>query len=86
MINISLLIPIAIISIIIIAIIIVLVANSRKNSEPEASILDVNEVGVPSTSETNDFSYGYEKEETVVMAPVKDTEEDQKEEEKTEEE
>ena len=84
MINISLLIPIAIISIIIIAIIIVLVANSRKNSEPEASILDVNEVGV--SSETSDFSYGYEKEETVVMDPVKDTEEEQKEEEKTKEE
>ena len=43
-----------------------------KNKEPETSILDVDEVGVPNTSELQDFSYGYEKEETIVMNPVTD--------------
>ena len=46
--------------------------KKNKNKEPEASILDVDEVGVPNTSELQDFSYGYEKEETIVMNPVTD--------------
>ena len=40
--------------------------------EKEASILDVDEKGVPNSSEDIDFSYGYEKEATVVMDPVKE--------------
>lgn len=35
--------------------------------ESNASILDVNENGVPNTSEAKDFTYGYEKEETVII-------------------
>ena len=59
---------------IIVFIIIMLISKSKKNKdkEPEASILDVDEVGVPNTSELQDFSYGYEKEETIVMNPVTD--------------
>lgn len=74
--NYIILIPVIIIAIIIIAFVIYLVTNSKKEKETPASILDVNEVGVPSSSE---FSYGYEKEETIVMNPVT---EEKKEEEK----
>lgn len=65
--NNLLLIPIGIVLIFIIIIIIYLVKRSKKTDEQPTSILDVNEVGVPSSS---DFSYGYEKEETVVMNPI----------------
>lgn len=78
--NYIILIPVVIIALIIIAFVIYLVANSKKEKETPASILDVNEVGVPSSSE---FSYGYEKEETIVMNPV--TEEKKEEKEKPEE-
>ena len=64
-----------VILIILIIVLIVVSKNKNKikaNSEPEASILDVDEVGVPNTSELQDFSYGYEKEETIVMNPVTD--------------
>ena len=62
------------IAIIVLIIVIVIISKSKKdkNKEPEASILDVDEVGVPNTSELQDFSYGYEKEETIVMNPVTD--------------
>ena len=65
---------IAIIVLIIVIVIIAIISKSKKdkNKEPEASILDVDEVGVPNTSELQDFSYGYEKEETIVMNPVTD--------------
>ena len=65
--NYMLLIPIGVVLIFIIIIIIYLVKRSKNNDEQPSSILDVNEVGVPSSS---DFSYGYEKEETVVMNPI----------------
>ena len=65
--NYILLIPIAILAIIIIAIVIYLIKKSKDKEETSTSILDVNEVGVPSSL---DFSYGYEKEETVVMNPI----------------
>ena len=64
-----------VILIILIIVLIVVSKNKNKikaNSEPEASILDVDEVGVPNTSELQDFSYGYEKEETIVMNPITD--------------
>lgn len=41
-----------------------------EKEEAPASILDVNETGVPNNSEDVEFSYGYEKEATVVMNPV----------------
>ena len=65
--NYILLIPMVVLAIIIIAIIIYLIKKSKDKDETSTSILDVNEVGVPSSSE---FSYGYEKEETVVMNPI----------------
>ena len=70
----KIIIGIAIAVLIIVFIIIVLISKSKKdkNKKPEASILDVDEVGVPNTSELQDFSYGYEKEETIVMNPVTD--------------
>lgn len=55
--------------IILIIVIIRVILKSKKEKVIEASILDVNEVGV---NETKDFSYGYEKEETIVMNAVKD--------------
>ena len=63
---------IAIFIVVLIIIILVISKGKKKNSEQEASILDVNEVGVPNKSELKDFSYGYEKEETIVMEPVVD--------------
>lgn len=65
--NYIIFIPIGIIAVIAIGLIIYLISSSNKTKEKPASILDVNEVGVPSSSE---FSYGYEKEETIVMNPV----------------
>ena len=59
-------IPIFIILIIVVILVICLRKNSKSNEE-STSILDVNSVGVPSSSE---FSYGYEKEATIVMDPV----------------
>lgn len=71
---------------VVIAVIIFIINKSKKNSEPEASILDVEEVGVPSTSEANDFSYGYEKEETIVMDAIDVNKDETKEEENNNEE
>ena len=70
----KIIIGIAIIVLIIVIVIIAIISKSKKdkNKEPEASILDVDEVGVPNTSELQYFSYGYEKEETIVMNPVTD--------------
>ncbi len=70
----KIIIGIAIIVLIIVIVIIAIISKSKKdkNKEPEASILDVDEIGVPNTSELQDFSYGYEKEETIVMNPVTD--------------
>lgn len=45
-------------------------SNKKKNNEDNTSILDIHDVGVPNNSEMNDFSYGYEKEETIVMNPI----------------
>ena len=60
------------IAIVVLIIVIIIIGIISKNKKPEASILDVDEVGVPNTSELQDFSYGYEKEETIVMNPVTD--------------
>lgn len=54
------------------------------NNETESSILDVNEEGVPNNSDASNFSYGYEKEETVVMEPVTEESETAEETESTE--
>ncbi len=68
----------SVIAVIFITLIIIIVNILKSNKkEEEASILDVNEVGV----EDKEFSYGYEKEETIVMPKV---EEEKKEEEKGE--
>ena len=74
MLDSKIIIGIAIVVLIIVIIIIGIIFKNKKNKnkEPEASILDVDEVGVPNTSELQDFSYGYEKEETIVMNPVTD--------------
>ena len=74
MLNNKIIIGIAIAVLIIVFIIIVLISKSKKNKnkEPEASILDVDEVGVPNTSELQDISYCYVKEETIVIKPVTD--------------
>ena len=61
--------------IVLIVIIAIVLKGKNKSTEETHSILEVDEVGV---SNDSDFSYGYEKEETVVMNPV--TEETKKEE------
>ena len=70
-------IKIAVIIVIAVFLIVGLIAviSLKKNKEDEPSILDVTTVGVPSSSEAQDFSYGYERDETVVMQPVNQTEE-----------
>ena len=66
------------VALIMMIVIIVKLKNRNKNTEIPTSILDVDTVGV---SETKDFSYGYEKEETIVMNPVNEEKKDEKEEE-----
>ena len=68
----SLIIILAIVLVVIIAVVVIFVISkkSKKVEEKPASILDVDNPGVPNSSETTNFSYGYEKEETVVMNPV----------------
>jgi hypothetical protein len=54
--------------VIILIIVAILITKAKnKNKEPEASILDVDNIGV---SDNHEFSYGYEKEATIVMDPV----------------
>ena len=69
----------AAVALLIIIISIILIKKSKKDDEESASILDIDAVGVP---DSKDFSYGYEKEETIIMQPV---EEPKKEEETKEE-
>ena len=68
----SLIIILAIVLVVIIAVVVIFIISkkSKKVEEKPASILDVDNPGVPNSSETTNFSYGYEKEETVVMNPV----------------
>ena len=68
----TLIIILAIVLVAIIAVIVVVSISkkSKKTEEKPASILDVDNPGVPNSSESTNFSYGYEKEETVVMNPV----------------
>lgn len=56
--------------ILIFAIILIVLLSKRKNNDKEvsASILDVQNIGVSTNNQ--EFSYGYEKEETIVMQPV----------------
>lgn len=49
--------------------------NHKRSGETDSSILDVNEEGVPNNSEAKDFSYGYEKEETIIIPEVNPNEE-----------
>ena len=58
-------IPLIFVTIVIVSIIVI--KKSNKKNEADPSILDINVEGV---SKDSDFSYGYEKEETIVMNPV----------------
>lgn len=63
----------AVIVVIAIIVAVVMIKNkNKKDKEAEPSILDVQEPGV---SENQEFSYGYEKEQTVVMQPVTENQE-----------
>ncbi len=70
---------IAVVAIVILVIFLIIFFLKKKNNiekETPASILDVNDIGV---SENNhEFSYGYEKEETIVMQPVNTEKEEEK--------
>ena len=66
----------AFVALIVLVLIMVKLKNRNKDIEEFASILDVNEVGV---NETKDFSYGYQKEETIVMNPVNEENKEEKE-------
>lgn len=54
--------------IIILCIVIAITRSKTKSKETESSILDVNDIGVSNNNQ--EFSYGYEKEETIIMDPV----------------
>lgn len=56
--------------ILIVAIILIVLLSKKKNNAKEtpASILDIQNIGVSTNNQ--EFSYGYEKEETIVMQPV----------------
>lgn len=47
-------------------------ASNENDDNDNHSILDVDGAKVPNDSEAKDFSYGYEKEETIVMDPVEE--------------
>lgn len=68
---------IALAAILLIIVIVKVISGSKKDNEVTSSILDVDEVGV---TDSKDFSYGYEKEETVVMNPIEENKEEKKEE------
>ncbi len=74
----GLILPIIVCAILVILFIILVVSLLKKPSEKEEeiSILDINEEGVPNSSEDTTFSYGYEKEETIVMKKVEDDSQD----------
>ena len=57
-----------IVVLIIIGVVLAVVLSNKKPQEPTSSILDVNDIGVSNSEQ--EFSYGYEKEETIVMDPV----------------
>ena len=60
-------------AVVVIAVLVAIVLIVKKNKqvkEPEPSILDVQNTGV---NENQDFSYGYEKESTIVMQPLNDS-------------
>lgn len=57
-----------IILIITIILTVLLSKKKNKNKEVPASILDIQNIGVSTNNQ--EFSYGYEKEETIVMQPV----------------
>lgn len=62
-----------ILGVLVLVLIIVLIVRKKKTKEKKndnVSILDVNNPGVPNSSENPEFAYGYEKEQTVVMDPV----------------
>lgn len=66
---------IALVCIVVLLIVISIIkAKLNTKKEPPASILDVDLDGVPGSDERT-FDYGYEKEDTVVMAPVESKEE-----------
>lgn len=60
-----------IIAIVLVVVCVLLIKKvSKKQKQKDVSILDVNESGVPNNLEKPEFSYGYEKEPTIVMDPV----------------
>lgn len=62
---------IALLIIILIIVIVSIIKSKRSKNEPSASILDVNLDGVPDSNDRT-FNYGYEKEDTIVMNPVEE--------------
>lgn len=68
--NLILYIIIGVVVVLLIVIIAIVVGKKKKkkNSEKPASILDVQNIGVSTNNQ--EFSYGYEKEATIVMDPV----------------
>lgn len=44
--------------------------TQEMSDEKPSSILDITEEGVPNSSEAKDFTYGYEKEETVIIPKI----------------
>ncbi len=88
MFNKEVLIPIIVCVVLVILFIILVVSllKKPKNKEDEISILDINEEGVPNSSEDTNFSYGYEKEETIVMDKVEVPKEENNDETKKEDE
>ena len=59
---------VAVLLVIAIVMMIILLKSKKKEKEVPASILDVQNIGVSTGNQ--EFSYGYEKEETIVMDPV----------------
>lgn len=68
---------------VIIIIVTIVLSKNNKPKEEVSSILDVDDIGVNNNQE---FSYGYEKEETIVMDPITSDSIDNNEEKETKEE
>ena len=70
MINEVLIVIVALVLLILIVSLLVLLKKKNSNNDDNISILDIDDIGV--STNDSEFSYGYEKEATIVMNPVTD--------------
>ena len=75
---------VALVLLILIVSLLVLLKKKNSNNDDNISILDIDDIGV--STNDSEFSYGYEKEATIVMNPVTEEKDEKVNEEEKEEE